>query len=66
MYFACVQKYRGIFFAQYFLVGGDLRVSGEITLLSAGITDADIRTQHLWDSRSLHVAEGLLVSRACN
>lgn len=55
-----------MYFAQNFLVWGDLRVRGQITLLSAGIADADIRTQHPWDCCSLHVAKGLLVSRVCN
>lgn len=65
MYFAHVQKHQGIFFAQNLLVQGDLK-SKWSDHSALGITDADIRTRRLWDSCSLHVAEGLLVSRACN
>lgn len=58
----CPKILRNFLYSEFLGKGVGIKSKLSDLLLTVGITDADIRIQHLWDSCSLHINEGLFTS----
>lgn len=58
----CPKIWRNFLCSEFLGKGVGIKSKLSNLLLTVGITDAGTRVQHLWDSRSLHITEGLFMS----